>query len=112
MRLTTKLFFKRTDPASTPLRLYIDNSAWSGWNNYNGYLAKVQMIENPTDINTFTVVNDYRWPCSHSYATPGWGLIGDSRMIYFIPAYAVNNNRSLYMFGDGTVSDLGIIISV
>lgn len=96
-----KIIFKRTDPASTPLRMYIDNSAWSGWNNYNGYLAKVQMIENPTDINTFTVVNDYRWPCSHSYATPGWGLIGDSRMIYFMPAYAVNNNRGLYLFGDG-----------
>lgn len=96
-----KIIFKRTDPASTPLRMYVDNSAWSGWNNNNGYLAKVQMIENPTDINTFTVVNDYRWPCSHSYATPGWGLIGDSRMIYFLPAYAVNNNRGFYMFGDG-----------
>lgn len=96
-----KIIFKRTDPASTPLRMYIDNSAWSGWNNSFGYLAKVQMIENPTDINTFTVVNDYRWPCSHSYATPGWGLIGDSRMMYFVTAYAQNNNRGLYMFGDG-----------
>lgn len=96
-----KIIFKRTDTASTPLRMYIDNSAWSGWNNYSGYLAKVQMIENPTDINTFTIVNDYRWPCSHSYATPGWGLIGDSRMIYFVPAYAVNSNRGFYMFGDG-----------
>lgn len=96
-----KIIFKRTDPASTPLRLYIDNSAWSGWNNCSGYLAKVKMIENPTDINTFTTVNDYTWPCSHSYATPGWGLIGDSRMIYFMPAYAVNNNRGLYLFGDG-----------
>ncbi len=96
-----KIIFKRTDPASTPLRMYIDNSAWSGWNNYSGYLAKVKMIENPTDINTFTTVADHTWPCSHSYATPGWGLIGDSRMIYFMPAYAVNNNRGFYMFGDG-----------
>lgn len=96
-----KIIFKRTDPASTPLRLYIDNSAWSGWNNSNGYLAKVKMIENPKDINTFTTVADYTWPCSHSYATPGWGLIGDSRMIYFLPAYAVNKNRGFYMFGDG-----------
>ena len=96
-----KIIFKRTDSASTPLRIYIDNSAWSGWNNFNGYLAKVKMIENPTDINTFTTVTDYTWPCSHSYSTPGWGLIGDSRMIYFMPAYAVNSNRGFYMFGDG-----------
>lgn len=96
-----KIIFKRNDPASTPLRMYIDNSAWSGWNNNSGFLAKVKMIENPTDINTFTTVNDYTWPCSHSYATPGWGLIGDSLMFYFLPAYAASNSRGFYMFGDG-----------
>lgn len=95
-----KIIFKRTDPASTPLRLYIDNSAWSGWNNSNGFLAKIQMIESPTDINTFTTVYEHRWPCSHSYSSPDWQIIGDGRIIYFLPRYANDKFRGLYMFGD------------
>lgn len=95
-----KIIFKRTDPNSTPLRLYIDNSAWTSWNNNYGYLAKISIIENPTDINTFTTVYEGRWPCSHSYGTPGWGVVGDSSLFYFLPAYGIANTRGCYFFGD------------
>lgn len=95
-----KIIFKRQDPLSTPIRLYIDNSAWTSWNVYGGYLAKIQMIENPVDINTFTTVYEHRWPCSHSYGSAEWQLIGDSRLFYFVPSYSANNRRSAYAFGD------------
>lgn len=95
-----KIIFKRTAPLSTPIRLYIDNSAWSGWSQNGGALAKVVMIENPTDINTFTTVFEHRWPCSHGYATPEWQLIGDSILFYFLPRYSYLGRRSNYAFGD------------
>ena len=98
-----KIIFKRTDPDATPLRLYIDNSAWTGWNNSAGYLAKVVMIENPTSINTFTTVHETRWPCSHNYGLTEWQLVGDAKMIYLMPAYGnapVANMRRLFAFGD------------
>lgn len=95
-----KIIFKRTDPASTPLRMCIDNSAWSGWNNNSGFLAKVLMIENPTDINTFATVYEHRWPCSHSYSSRDWQIVGDSRIIYFLPRFSNEKYRGLYMFGD------------
>ncbi len=95
-----KIIFRRTDPLSTPIRLYIDNSAWTSWNINGGYLSKIQMIENPNDINTFTTVYEHRWPCSHNYGSAEWQLIGDSRLFYFVPTYAVNSRRSVYAFGD------------
>ncbi len=95
-----KIIFKRTDPLSTPIRLYIDNSAWTSWSSAGGALAKVQMVENPTDINTFTTVYEHRWPCSHGYANTEWHLLGDSRIFYFLPQYSYARMRSVYAFGD------------
>lgn len=95
-----KIIFKRTDPLSTPIRLYIDNSAWSGWSQNGGALAKVLMIENPTDINTFTTVYEGRWPCSHSYSAAEWQFVGDARLIYFLPSLAVWSRRAVWAFGD------------
>ena len=95
-----KVIFKRTDGTATPLRLYVDNSEWTNWNVNGGALAKVQVIGNPTDINTFTTVYEHRWPASHGYATPEWQLVGDSRLIYFLPKYSYAGRRSMYAFGD------------
>jgi len=100
---TYRCIFKRTDAEATGVRLYVDNSAWSGWNNNYGYLAKVSMVENVVDISTFDTVYEYRWPCSHNYATPEWQAVGDGRMLYFMPAYGAyygNRTRGLYAFGD------------
>ncbi len=99
-KVNYKIIFKRSDASATPIRLYVDNSAWSGWNNYGGPLAKVKMIENPTDINTFTTVYEHRWPCSHNYGSPEWQLVGDSRLFFFIPAFSAQSRRSPYAFGD------------
>jgi len=98
-----KIIFKRTDPLATPLRLYIDNSAWTNWNMNSGYLAKVLMIENPTDINTFTTVYETRWPCSHNFGDTEWQILGDSLMVYPVLGYgrvASATPRHLFAFGD------------
>lgn len=97
---TYRCIFKRTDAAATEYMLYVDNSAWSGWNNSNGHLAKVQAVTAVTDISTFTVVKDVRWPCSHNYGTPDWLIAGDGRCFYFLPRFAVLNLREAVGFGD------------
>ena len=97
---TYRCIFKRTDAAATEYMLYVDNSAWSGWNNNNGHLAKVLVVSGVTDISTFTVVSDKRWPCSHNYATPDWLLIGDSKYFVFMPKFAAPGAREFDSFGD------------
>lgn len=81
--------------------LRIDNTAYSGWAgaNYFGYLAKVQMVEDVTDINTFTLINDARWPATARYSDKRWDLIGDSQLFYFLPAYATASYQALFCFG-------------
>ncbi|WP_322861852.1 hypothetical protein [Aeromonas allosaccharophila] len=68
----------------------IDNSAFAGWSGANTfgsvtYLAKVQLVEDVVDINTFTTIYDHRWPATQRYATKQWDLIGDSQMLYWLP---------------------------
>lgn len=95
-----KIIFKRTDSDATPIRLYIDNSAYTGWNTNGGYLAKISMIESPADINTFSEVYRHCWPCSHNYADTDWHIVGDSRLFYFMPKFARSALRGAYLFGD------------
>ncbi|MBL0432398.1 hypothetical protein JD501_04040 [Aeromonas hydrophila] len=81
--------------------LRIDNSAFSGWSGatYMGYLAKVQMVEDVTDINTFTLIHDARWPATARYSDKRWDFIGDSQLFYFLPAYATASYQSMFAFG-------------
>ncbi|GEM_PF-2695960 len=81
--------------------LRIDNSAFSGWSGatYFGYLAKVQMVEDVVDINTFTLINDARWPATARYSDKRWDLIGDSQLFYFLPTYGLASYQSLLAFG-------------
>lgn len=81
--------------------LRIDNTAFSGWSGatYYGYLAKVQMVEDVTDINTFTLINEARWPATSRFSDKRWDLIGDSQLFYFLPAYATANYQALFCFG-------------
>lgn len=100
-----KIIFGRTDENATPIKLMVDNSAWTNWYTYNGHLAKVAMVEDVTDINTYTTVFEHRWPASHNYAVPEWQAVGDSLLLYFMPAYGVGGplnykTRALYAFGD------------
>lgn len=81
--------------------LRIDNTAFSGWTGgtYIAYLAKVQLVEDVVDINTYTLIYEHRWPCTGRYSDKRWDLIGDSQLFYFLPAYAISNYQSLLMFG-------------
>lgn len=81
--------------------LRIDNTAFSGWTGatYRAYLAKVQLVEDVVDINTYTLIYEHRWPATKRYSDGRWDLIGDPQLFYFLPAYAAYNYQPLLMFG-------------
>ncbi len=81
--------------------LRIDNTAFSGWTGatYRAYLAKVQLVEDVVDINTYTLIYEHRWPATKRYSDGRWDLIGDPQLFYFLPVYASPNFQTLLMFG-------------
>ncbi|WP_421281615.1 hypothetical protein [Aeromonas taiwanensis] len=81
--------------------LRIDNTAFSGWTGttYFGCLAKMQLVEDVVDINTYTLISDVRWPATGRYSDKRWDLIGDPQLFYFLPAYAAANYQSIFAFG-------------
>ncbi|OLF19758.1 hypothetical protein BSP75_20400 [Aeromonas sp. YN13HZO-058] len=81
--------------------LRIDNTAFSGWigASYQGCLAKVAMVEDVVDINTYTTIFEHRWPCTGRNSNKRWDLVGDSQLFYFMPAYAAGNWQFMYSFG-------------
>ncbi|MFQ2387278.1 hypothetical protein ACK32P_04235 [Aeromonas dhakensis] len=80
--------------------LRIDNTAFSGWTGTsNAYLAKVAMVEDVMDINTYTTITEGRWPATKRYSNGRWDFIGDSQLFYFLPAYALANYQFMYSFG-------------
>lgn len=81
--------------------LRIDNTAFSGWTgaSYRAYLAKVQLVEDVVDINTYTLIYEHRWPATKRYSDGRWDFIGDGQLFYFLPAYAISNYQALLMFG-------------
>ncbi|MDM5058564.1 hypothetical protein [Aeromonas rivipollensis] len=81
--------------------LRIDNTAYSGWvgTTYLGYLAKVAMVEDVVDINTYATIYEHRWPATARYSDKRWDLIGDPQMFYFMPAYAASSYQHVYSFG-------------
>lgn len=93
--------YRPTDiSASGNVSLRIDNTAFSGWTgSSNAYLAKVLMVEDVVDINTFTTIVEGRWPATGRYSDKRWDLIGDPQLFYFMPAYAASNLQFLYHFG-------------
>ncbi|MNZ93520.1 hypothetical protein D3C78_1125910 [compost metagenome] len=91
--------YRPTDvTASGNVSLRIDNTAWSGWNS-PGYLAKVALIEDVTDINNYNLIYEQRWPATKRYSNGRWDFIGDHQLFYFIPAYAAMNYQFVYSFG-------------
>ncbi|MFM4860143.1 hypothetical protein [Aeromonas media] len=90
--------------ASGNVSLRIDNSSFSGWTGTNGssnaYLAKVQMVEDVVDINTFTTIYEHRWPATQRYSTlKVWDLVGDSQLFYWLPTIGSSNYQTFYCFG-------------
>lgn len=94
--------YRPTDiSASGNVSLRIDNSAYSGWfgANYPAYLAKIALVEDVVDINTYTTIFDQRWPCTKRYSNGRWDFVGDSQLFFFMPAYAAGNYQFVYSFG-------------
>lgn len=94
--------YRPTDvSASGNVSLRIDNTAFSGWTNasYNSHLAKVQLVEDVVDINTYTLIHDHRWPATGRYSDKRWDFIGDSQLFFFLPAYAAGNYQFAHCFG-------------
>ncbi len=98
-----KIFIVRPTNVSESgnVSLRIDNSPYSGWVGASNpaYLAKVAMVEDVVDINTYTTIFEHRWPCTGRYSNKRWDVIGDSQLFYFIPAYAARNYQFIYCFG-------------
>lgn len=95
--------FSRTDPTATPIKLRIDNSAFTGWNGtstYRYYYAKVEMVESVVDLNNYTSVWSTLWPASHAFGSAQWDLIADNKLFWFVPRYSIANKRAVYAFGD------------
>lgn len=95
--------FSRTDPTATPIKLRIDNSAFSGWNGtstYRYYYAKVEMVQDVTDLNTYTSVWSTLWPAAHAFGTAQWDLVADAKLFWFVPRYSAASKRAVYGFGD------------
>lgn len=97
--------YRPTDvSASGNVSLRVDNTAFSGWTGSNAYgnvsyLAKVQLVEDVVDINTYTLIYEHRWPATQRYSNKGWDLIGDSQLFYWIPAISNVSHQTLYCFG-------------
>ncbi|WP_368165726.1 hypothetical protein [Aeromonas sp. R9-1] len=84
--------------------LRIDNTAFSGWTGANAwgfvtYLAKVALVEDVVDIDTFTLIHEHRWPATQRYSARMWDIMGDSQLFYFIPALGLGNLSVLYCAG-------------
>ena len=98
--------YRPTDvSASGNVSLRIDNTAFTGWtgttanSNSVNYLAKVQMVEDVVDINTYTLIYEHRWPATQRYSAKTWDLIGDSQLFYWLPAIGNFSYQSAFCFG-------------
>lgn len=89
--------------ASGNVSLRIDNTAFSGWSGTNSgsthYYAKVQMVEDVADINTFTLIYEHRWMATQRYSNKMWDFIGDPQMFYWLPAIGNYSYQLVYCFG-------------
>lgn len=79
--------------------LRIDNSAFSGWSGSYARLAKVAMVEDVVDINTYTTIFEHRWAATDRYSTGGWDLVGDNRIFYFPMKFAKGDEFACFVAG-------------
>ena len=79
--------------------LRIDNSAYSGWSGTYARHAKIAMVEDVVDINTYTTIYEHAWACTDLYSTGGWDLVGDNRIFYYLTKYGVGDELGGYVAG-------------
>ncbi|MGR1224991.1 hypothetical protein ACUVMQ_18745 [Aeromonas veronii] len=97
--------YRPTDiSASGNVSLRIDNTAFTGWSGANGYgswayLAKVALVEDVVDINTYTTIYEHRWPATLRYSSKQWDLIGDTQLFYWMPVIGNYSYHTVYCAG-------------
>lgn len=97
--------YRPTDiSASGNVSWRIDNTAFTGWTGNNGYgyptyLAKIALVEDVVDINTYTTIYEHRWPATQRYAAKTWDLIGDSQLFYWLPCIGNYSYQTVYCAG-------------
>lgn len=79
--------------------LRIDNSEFSGWSGTYARLAKVAMVEDVVDINTYTTIFEHRWAATDRYSNGGWDLVGDNRIFYYMMKYGAGQEFGGYVAG-------------
>jgi len=79
--------------------LRVDNSPYSGWSGTYARLMKVETVENVTDVNTYELIKEHIWPASGKYSDHKWDLVGDSRIIFFMPEYGTAKNQAGFYAG-------------
>ncbi|MGN5222197.1 hypothetical protein [Aeromonas veronii] len=81
----------------------IDNSAFTGWtgtySSSTQYLAKIAMVEDVVDINTYTTIYEHRWPATQRYSPKTWDLIGDQQLFYWLPSICNYGYQTVYCAG-------------
>ncbi|OCA61522.1 hypothetical protein A9R10_12670 [Aeromonas piscicola] len=82
----------------------IDNTAFSGWTGantwgYGSYLAKIAMVEDVVDINTYTTIYEHRLPATQRYSAKVWDFIGDSQLFYLLPAISAASYQAIFCIG-------------
>ncbi|HAU4875854.1 TPA: hypothetical protein F3L11_12810 [Aeromonas hydrophila] len=81
-----------------------DNTAFSGWTGsnawgYGAYFAKVSMVEDVVDINTYTTILEHRWPATQRYSAKVWDFVGDNQMLYWLPATSAASYQAIFCMG-------------
>ncbi|UTV87539.1 hypothetical protein KDX00_03265 [Cobetia amphilecti] len=107
-----RIMLRSTNPRSNGLMLHIQNDDWNDGSYDNWQYAsntaypqrgaKVKIVTEHTDIDTYLALAEARWPIGWDYASEGreWSLVGDDRLFYYTSRYADQNQRSTVTFGE------------
>lgn len=98
--------FGSTNPNSGPVKLLIFNDAQAPYWNSTSVWARVLMVEDFVDINTYTEIKEMFWHGSSGKEANGWDFIADDRAFYF------SNNAYIYQYNSCDMVAFGDICSV
>ena len=95
-----KLIFKTAGDLGNVFFM-VDNTAFDGWKGNTNYsrLMKVAMVENVTDIDTYDVIHEHRWPATGCFSGHKWDMVGDNRMMFFMPEYGASEEQGGFYAG-------------
>lgn len=92
--------FTRTSERATEVMLMVENGAWGGHSSNAGRQARVSLIEEMTDIDTYTVAASRQWPYSAKETTRDWALLGDGLTMFYLNRYGGQGKHGVFVWGD------------